>query len=189
MLLWLPTILGLSRIPLALLLVLVYRPQPDRIILAIVIYALAAITDALDGAIARRLHIASYAGYLLDGFADRTVSVACILAAVFYHHLPLWIACIAIAREFLLATCRLLNPAWYPPSKTERRHSVVVFGTSRIWFLLLLLGALMESNGSQDLRALSWIATSIYGIVVILSFGLLLMLLTRQMGEWIRRVQ
>jgi phosphatidylglycerophosphate synthase len=184
---WLPTIISLSRVPLALLLVVVYRPQTNQIALVVVIYALAACTDKLDGILARHLNVASYAGYLVDGFADRCISIACILTAVFYHHLPLWIACIAVGREFLLSTCRLLDPAWYPPSRRERRHSLIVFGTSRIWFLLLLASAFLQSAGMAELSVLWWIPTGVYSIVVIVSFGLLAVLLTRQVGECIRR--
>lgn len=186
---WLPTAVSLSRVPLALLLVIVYRPQTHRIAVVFGIYVLAALTDKVDGVLARRLKVTSYAGYLVDGFSDRCVSVACILTAVFYHHLPLWVACIAVGREFLISTCRLLNPSWYPPSKNDRRHSLIVFGASRIWFLLLLVGALLQSSGIAELSYLSCIATGIYGIVVIVSFGSLSMLLTQQVGECIRRVR
>lgn len=182
---WLPTLFCLSRIPLALWLVLVYGPETRQIATALAIYLVAAITDKLDGMLARRYGLASYAGYLVDGFADRVLSVACVLAAVVYHHLPLWIGSLAIAREFLLLTTRLIDQSWFPNSRMERLHSLVVFTVSRIWFLLLMLVALLQSLGQTTFEWVACAGTVTYAAVVVASFSALLLLLRRQMAECI----
>jgi phosphatidylglycerophosphate synthase len=154
---WLPDILSLSRVPLSFALLFTYRLDAHNLSLALAIFVIANVTDKVDGIVARRMRIASYHGYLVDGFADRTFSVACILAAVAHNGLPLWVSLIAIARELLLYTCRLLAPAaWHPPSRASRLHSVVVFGVTRAWFFgLLMLGLILARDGEAARNAVS----------------------------------
>lgn len=180
---WLPTILSLSRLPLALLLVIFYGPHPQDVGRAFVIYVLANITDKLDGILARRYKNSSYLGYLVDGLGDRAISIACLLAATSYHHLPLWLACLAIAREFLLSTYRLVDDSWYPPSRDDRRHSLIVFGTSRLWFLILLFSALLHATNVPALDNAACIATVIYAVIVNISFVKLFLLLVRKLSD------
>jgi CDP-diacylglycerol--glycerol-3-phosphate 3-phosphatidyltransferase len=136
---WAPHALSLVRVALAFVLLITHESQQTRPELSFVIYFLAALSDKFDGVLARRLRVASYQGYLVDGFADRTFSVACILIAVTRYDLSLWIALTAITRELLMYTSRLIDPAnWYPPTKSDRTHSLIVFAVTRLWFLGLL---------------------------------------------------
>lgn len=171
---WLPDVLSLSRVPLAFMLLQSYRIDTRGLAEALLYFAIAAFTDKLDGAVARRLGVASYHGYLVDGFADRTFSAACILVATVHHALPLWVALMAITREMLLYTCRLIDPSrWHPPSRGARLHSLAVFGVTRLWFLALIaVGLVAPTHAISTLRVWS-ILNAGYSMVLAVSVLLL----------------
>src|SRR6266404_5395884 len=78
-------------------------------VLGCVIFAIAAISDGVDGYIARRYHQKSELGTFLDPLADKALLVsAMILLSVHFkdgtpfHQLPLWFPVLVISRDFML---------------------------------------------------------------------------------------
>ncbi len=76
---------------------------------AFVIFVSAAVTDILDGAIARRMNLRSRLGALLDPAADKTLMVCGFLYYTFADRLPLvkipgWLTFVVFIRDFLLAS-------------------------------------------------------------------------------------
>lgn len=69
---------------------------------ATIIYALAAITDFLDGQIARRTNSVSRLGKLLDPAVDTILMMVGVLSIVIIGRLPVWIAVVVLVRELLL---------------------------------------------------------------------------------------
>lgn len=90
------TLLRLLAIPVVLLLLLA-----ERDVAAVGVFVLAAITDFLDGVIARRWGGTSYLGAVLDPVADRLMlsSVAVVLAL--RGILPFWAVAILVGRDVL----------------------------------------------------------------------------------------
>jgi cardiolipin synthase len=90
------TLLRLLAIPVVLLLLLA-----ERDVAAVGVFVLAAITDFLDGVIARRWGGTSYLGAVLDPVADRLMlsSVAVVLAL--REILPFWAVAILVGRDVL----------------------------------------------------------------------------------------
>jgi cardiolipin synthase len=70
--------------------------------LAVLLYAVAAATDFLDGFIARRTGSVTDLGKLLDPLADRVFIMALALALVARGTLPAWLAIAVIGRDVLL---------------------------------------------------------------------------------------
>jgi CDP-diacylglycerol--glycerol-3-phosphate 3-phosphatidyltransferase len=101
-----PTLLTLFRIVLIPVLVLVfYLPYGWSNIAAAVIFALGAITDWLDGWIARRYGMYSKFGAFLDPVADKlAVAVALVLIVQFHHTVFMaLIAAVIIGREITIS--------------------------------------------------------------------------------------
>lgn len=71
-------------------------------IAATAVYAIAAITDFLDGQIARRTHTVSKLGKLLDPAVDTLLMIVGVIGLVLVGRLPAWIAVLVFARELLL---------------------------------------------------------------------------------------
>ncbi|MBM4312098.1 MAG: CDP-diacylglycerol--glycerol-3-phosphate 3-phosphatidyltransferase [Deltaproteobacteria bacterium] len=108
--LWnLPNILTLSRITVApvVFIILLYRPGPLVSFLAALMFALAAITDFLDGYLARRLNMITPFGKFLDPLADKIlVGVALIMLIPLERVQPVVVALI-IGRELLVTGLRV----------------------------------------------------------------------------------
>lgn len=70
---------------------------------ALVIYAVAASTDWLDGQIARRTQTVSWLGKLLDPVVDRALLFTGVVGLVWRGELPVWICAVIILRDVYLA--------------------------------------------------------------------------------------
>src|SRR5947208_6855675 len=68
--------------------------------IAAVVFALAAITDGLDGYIARSRRTITTFGKVMDPIADKLLITAALIALVDKHRLAAWVAMVIIAREF-----------------------------------------------------------------------------------------
>lgn len=73
---------------------------------AALLVMLAALTDYLDGVIARRRNLTTNLGRLLDPLADKVFVAAALIALVELRALPAWAVVLIIAREFLLTGLR-----------------------------------------------------------------------------------
>lgn len=69
---------------------------------ALVVLALASITDFLDGFLARRLNQVSRLGQLLDPAADRLYLFAALLGLAAGDLVPWWIVAVIVARDVML---------------------------------------------------------------------------------------
>ncbi|MEO9030073.1 MAG: CDP-diacylglycerol--glycerol-3-phosphate 3-phosphatidyltransferase, partial [Ktedonobacteraceae bacterium] len=107
-----PNILSACRIiMLAPLVWLVLLNQPVTYAVATVIFFLVAVTDTIDGRLARRYNLVSNLGVFLDLTADKMLVAGLLIAMVEVHLVPAWIVIIIVAREFLVAGVRSLSAA------------------------------------------------------------------------------
>lgn len=73
-----------------------------------IIFVIAALTDKLDGYIARSRNQITTFGKFLDPIADKIVVVTAMIMLVEFGHLPAWIPIIVILREFIVSGYRLV---------------------------------------------------------------------------------
>ena len=71
-------------------------------IAALIVFSVAALTDFVDGQVARRTNQVSKLGKLLDPAVDTALMVTGILGVVLIGRLPIWIAVVVFAREAFL---------------------------------------------------------------------------------------
>jgi len=76
--------------------------------LALVIFSIASITDAVDGYVARKYGLVTNFGKLVDPLADKLLVSAAIIAFVGSGALPAWAVILLISREFYVSGLRLL---------------------------------------------------------------------------------
>ncbi len=81
---------------------------PVTYIIIDVIFVIAALTDKLDGHIARSRNQITTFGKFLDPIADKIVVVTAMIMLVEFGHLPAWIPIIVILREFVVSGYRLI---------------------------------------------------------------------------------
>ena len=104
-----PNSLTLLRIFLAPLLVVVLLTEfPDKEIWGLIIFLVAALTDALDGAIARRTNRITVTGAMLDPIADKLLMSAAFISLVELGLAPAWIVTVIVGREFAVTGLRLI---------------------------------------------------------------------------------
>lgn len=100
------TVIRLIMIP--VLVVVFYLPWQYGQIVAAVIFAVAAITDWLDGWLARKLEQSTPFGAFLDPVADKLMVVVALVLLVEDYHFPLFTipALIIIGREIVISALR-----------------------------------------------------------------------------------
>ena len=76
--------------------------------LALVLFVTAAITDAIDGYLARKLKLVSNFGKLMDPLADKLLACSTLVAFVYTGAVPVWAVIIIISREFFISGLRQL---------------------------------------------------------------------------------
>ena len=95
-----PNLLSLLRLALVpVFLLLILNGQNWQ---AVVVLAIASITDFLDGYLARRLNQVTRLGQLLDPAADRLYIFATLLGLAAVGYVPIWLAAVVISRDILL---------------------------------------------------------------------------------------
>lgn len=82
-----------------------------RMIVSALIFAAGAITDAIDGNLARKNNIVTNFGKLLDPIADKMLVTAGLLAFLKDGLCNIWIVMIILTREFAVTSVRLLASA------------------------------------------------------------------------------
>jgi CDP-diacylglycerol--glycerol-3-phosphate 3-phosphatidyltransferase len=75
---------------------------------ALMLFAVASLTDLYDGILARRYKIITNFGTLMDPVADKILICSAFVAFVGLQIIPAWMAILVIAREFVITGLRLL---------------------------------------------------------------------------------
>ena len=75
---------------------------------AVGIYALACITDALDGRIARSRNLITDFGKFMDPIADKLLVMSALIVLTAQGRMPDWACILMLAREFLVSGFRLV---------------------------------------------------------------------------------
>jgi CDP-diacylglycerol--glycerol-3-phosphate 3-phosphatidyltransferase len=105
----LPNVLTLLRIllvPVLLVLLFDLSPGDSGSWLAAGVFALAALTDGLDGYLARSRGSVTTFGKVMDPIADKLMIAAALLALIQLDRLAAWVAMVIIAREFAVTVLR-----------------------------------------------------------------------------------
>jgi CDP-diacylglycerol--glycerol-3-phosphate 3-phosphatidyltransferase len=79
--------------------------------IALLIFLAAALTDLLDGYLARRWHQITTVGTLLDPIADKLLVSAALISLVQVHVVPAWMVVLVIGREFAISGLRSIAAA------------------------------------------------------------------------------
>lgn len=98
------TIARMCMVPLFMIALLINTPL-SRLI-ATVIFAVASLTDMLDGQIARKYNMVTNFGKLMDPLADKVLTAAAMICLVELGDLAAWIAVVIIFREYLITGLR-----------------------------------------------------------------------------------
>lgn len=82
---------------------------PHRFIIGAIIFSVAAITDAVDGKLARKYNQITTFGKFLDPVADKMLTTAALLAFIQEGICGAWPVFIILTREFIVTSMRLIS--------------------------------------------------------------------------------
>ncbi|MGH2911948.1 MAG: CDP-diacylglycerol--glycerol-3-phosphate 3-phosphatidyltransferase [Solirubrobacteraceae bacterium] len=99
------TVLRIMLVPVLVVALLGNTPAGD--VLAAVVFALASLTDFVDGYLARARDSVTTFGKLMDPLADKLLVIGALLCLVSLHRLEGWVAMVIIARELAVTMLRV----------------------------------------------------------------------------------
>lgn len=103
-----PNVLTLIRILLVPVLVVALLDQTsDGDVLAAIVFAIASLTDAIDGYLARSRNAITTFGKLMDPVADKLLIIAALFTLVSLDRVSPWVAMVIVAREFAVTVTRM----------------------------------------------------------------------------------
>jgi CDP-diacylglycerol--glycerol-3-phosphate 3-phosphatidyltransferase len=103
-----PNVLTVIRILLVpVLVVALLEKTSDGDLFAAIVFAVASLTDAIDGYLARSRNWVTTFGKLMDPIADKLLIIAALIALVSLNRLAAWVAMVIIAREFAVTVLRV----------------------------------------------------------------------------------
>jgi len=100
------TLLRILAVPVVVVALLGETPNGDE--LAAAVFALAALTDGLDGYFARSRDAVTTFGKLMDPLADKLLITAALVSLVSLDRLEAWVAMVIIAREVAVTILRTI---------------------------------------------------------------------------------
>ena len=74
----------------------------NNYIAAFIILTISAITDVLDGFIARKFQLITNFGKLIDPLADKTTQISVLITLAFKNVIPFWFLLVVFLKEFLM---------------------------------------------------------------------------------------
>ncbi|MGH2850813.1 MAG: CDP-diacylglycerol--glycerol-3-phosphate 3-phosphatidyltransferase [Solirubrobacteraceae bacterium] len=104
---WPNLLTGLRILLVPVLVVLLLANESGGDVLAAVVFAVASLTDFVDGYLARSRNSVTTFGKLMDPLADKLLIVAALISLVSLHRLAAWVAMVIIARELAVTVLRM----------------------------------------------------------------------------------
>jgi CDP-diacylglycerol--glycerol-3-phosphate 3-phosphatidyltransferase len=154
----LPNLLTLMRILLVpVVVVALLDATPNGSWLAAGVFALAAVTDGVDGYLARSRASITTFGKVMDPIADKLLIAAALISLVSLDRLAGWVAMVIIAREFAVSGLRVAagqQGVVIPASPLGKVKTIVQVGTV---FVLIAV----------DETGMWWVQALVYGMVLV----------------------
>jgi cardiolipin synthase (CMP-forming) len=147
--------------------------------LGLAVYILAALSDGIDGFLARRWAVTSRIGALLDPVADKMIVIAAAFVLAWQGLLPLWLTVPLIGRDVMMLGIGLTDPrlenGWLPPNRMGKAHAALAF--------LAIIATLAQAADVIDAPALLGALYLVVFVTIFVSAGLYFSAWRRFRGE------
>jgi CDP-diacylglycerol--glycerol-3-phosphate 3-phosphatidyltransferase len=153
----LPNLLTVLRIMLVpALVVALLGNTPDGDVIAAIVFALASLTDFIDGYLARARDSITTFGKLMDPLADKLLIVAALISLVSLHRLAAWVAMVIITRELAVTVLRLAA------TQAGVVMAASMFGKVKTCLQIAAILAIIAVHGHP-----LWVSALLYATVVV----------------------
>ena len=158
--------------------VVVWAIATGNMRLAFLLFLAAAISDGVDGFLAKRFGMKTELGAYLDPLADKVLIVSIYVALGITAVIPLWVVILVVSRDIMIVGAIMLS--WLVGRPVAiRPHPVSKFNTgAQIVFACLVLASHGYGFGAEPLLTL---VMALVGVLTLVSVGLYL-------AEWVRHM-
>jgi len=150
----LPNIICLVRI--ALIVPLLQAMVAGEQALILVLFSIAAVSDALDGYLAKRFQWTSDLGRVLDPMADKLLLMSVFITAAWLDIAPWWVATVAVARDLVIGFGAIIFRLWF--GRLRGRPTVISkinTGVQILYLLAVILASAIQLPPREVLDALA----------------------------------
>jgi cardiolipin synthase len=171
-----PNLITLARI--ILVPVVVWAIAVGQIHLAFLLFMAAAISDAVDGFLAKRFGMTSALGAYLDPLADKVLIVSIYVTLGITGVIPLWIVILVVSRDIMIVGAVLLSWLVDRPVRIKPHFVSKLNTAAQIVFAALVLAA---RGYDFDAEPVLTLVMALVAILTLLSVGFYL-------AEWVRHM-
>ncbi len=172
-----PNLITIGRLVLVPL--IVWLMITGQSVAAFAVFILAAVSDAVDGFLARSFNLRSTLGSYLDPLADKALLVSIYISLAVLGEVPLWVVILVVSRDLFIVGAVVLS--WMLDQPVEMRPLIIskVNTTVQIVLAAVVLGDLALAAGLGTLRM---ILVYLVGILTVASAAVYLVDWVRHMG-------
>ncbi|HEY3347846.1 MAG TPA: CDP-alcohol phosphatidyltransferase family protein [Nitrospirota bacterium] len=131
---------------------------------AVSVFVAAALTDALDGAIARFTKKKPDIGVFLDPIADKFLVLTAFIALTYLGRIPLWLTFAALLRDCIILTGSVM--LYRQGYKSHVRPAFIGKATTFVLFVLLVF-ALASYYLDRELVAIKYLSWTAAGLIMV----------------------
>ena len=157
-----PNLLTLTRILLIPVFVVLFAtPDPERSLMAAIVFVVAAVTDLLDGYLARRSGQVTKLGKLLDPIADKMLVLSALILLVNVDRVSALVAILIIARELAVTGVRAIaaSEGFIIAAETTGKYKMALQVVAIV--MLILEGTVVAEYGNLHLAGIATLYLSL----------------------------
>lgn len=165
-----------SFLRLVLIIPVVWSLLEQRYEMALVLFTIAGLSDAIDGYLARKYNWHSRLGGWLDPLADKAMQISVYLCLAWLQLIPLWLLAAVIIRDFLIVIGGVYY--YYSVEKVNAAPSRISKLNTFMQILLVILLLLHMSIFTFPLIIIDWaiylvlVTTILSGLDYVVTWGL-----------------
>ena len=164
-----PNIISLSRIPILFVIVaLLYLPTRGAATIALVLFIIGAISDWLDGYLARKYNMVSNFGKMIDTLTDKIFVIGlfvALLARAFFPEGSVFLILLIIGREFMITGLRLIAASKGLVLAAEKRGKIKTFSQILTIGVFLLANVMIKDFPDINPSTIYWV--QMIGIILL----------------------
>lgn len=141
---------------------------------ALGLFVVAAVSDGLDGYLAKRFNWASTLGKFLDPVADKVLLIAVFVVTTWLGLVPWWLTAVAVARDVMIGLGALVFYLWFGPL---RGRPTIVSKVNTLLQISVLIAAILGAAYGlppreviEALAGAAFVTTMLSGADYVVSF-------------------
>jgi cardiolipin synthase (CMP-forming) len=131
---------------------------------ALALFVAAAVSDGLDGYLAKRFDWTSELGKFLDPLADKLLLVTVFVESAWLGLIPWWLTAAVVARDVLIALGALVFRLWFGPLRGRPSVLSKINTAAQLLYVMLVMlnaAAALPPRSMLDAFALITLATTV----------------------------